>query len=546
MQYGNPEHQKPRIHPLLPSILLAGAFVALLCIFFNPQWETNDDVAMSMVAHGYGIADYGSPRLVFSNVLWGLIVRSLPSVDGLLGYSIATLLSLTLAAAATLYFLLRAGAGYVVALLVLVMIFARPVLFPQFTITAGLLAASAVLGAHAFGRSGSLIELIAACCLGFLAYLIRAPEFALVFGLGLLLLPWRKLVRSRTAWCAALGFALCIAAATAIDIWAYSGPEWLEFWQRNLARAPFTDFGAVNRVLQHPDVMQRLGFSENDIRLVGSFFFVDPRLTDPNSLKTLLGEIPAQFATKTSFVSGYMSVPAIFGPRLVPLALASFFLVVLSAKLNRILAWVICLLIMFALGAVGRPDTPRVYIPLFSLLITFCCATEFLQSHWRYAATICTLLAGGLLNTGYLSGEAAESGTLLKQAGPGKFISRQSTVVWGADLPFQYIFPVLMRKTDLHDTRIYGLGVLTLAPFSVPTADERAGNGMLARLRSEAGIPLVADGHDQSLLNTYCIEHYGSPLRLTPLTKTELWTVMNASCAPAEKRGELRPGSDHG
>ena len=546
MQYGNPEHQKPRIHPLLPSILLAGAFVALLCIFFNPRWETNDDVAMSMVAHGYGIADYGSSRLVFSNVLWGFIVRGLPPVGGWLGYSIATLLSLTLAAAATLYFLLRAGAGYVVALLVLVMIFARPVLFPQFTITAGLLTASAVLGVYAFGRGGSLLELIAACCLGFLAYLIRAPEFALVFGVGLLLLPWPTLVRSRTAWWAALGLALCIAGATAIDIWAYSGPEWQEFWQLNLARAPFTDFGAVNRVLQHPDVMQRLGFSENDIQLIGNFFFVDRRLSDPESLKTLLGETPAQLATKASFTSGYKSVPAIFGPRLVPLALASFFLVVLSARLNRILAWVMCLLIIFALGAAGRPDTPRVYIPLFSLLITFCCAKGYLQSRWRYALTICILLAGGLLNTGYLSEEAAESDALLKQAGPGKFISPQSTVVWGADLPYQYIFPVFVQKTDLHDTRIYGLGVLTLAPFSVPTADERAGNGMLARLRSEDGIPLIADGHDQALLNTYCIEHYGSPLRLTPRTKTELWTVMNASCTPAEKRGDLRAGSDRG
>jgi hypothetical protein len=123
---------------------------------------------------------------------------------------------------------------------------------------------------------------------------------------------------------------------------------------------------------------------------------------------------------------------------------------------------------------------------------------------------------------------------LLLQARPGKFVSPESTVVWGGSLPFQYVFPVFTGKADLRDTRIYGLGVFTLAPFSVPTADERTGKGMLARLRSENGVPLIAVSYLQPLLNVYCIEHYGAPLRLSMVKKTELWTVMNASCAPAE------------
>ena len=430
-------------------------------------------------------------------------------------------------------------------LLVLVLVFARPVLFPQFTITAGLLAAGAVFAAHAFARDGSRIDLIAACCLGFLAFLIRVPELILVFSVGALLLPWRKLVRSRMAWWAALAFVLCIAAATVIDIAAYSGPEWQAFWQRNLARAPFTDFGAVKRVLQHPEVMQRLGFSENDVRLVGSFFFADPKLTDPGSLTALLGDSPAELVTTIRFASGYTSVLAIFGPKLLLLVAASLGLVILSGRPSRIAAWIICLLIMFALGVAGRPDTARVYIPLFSLLIFISCATGYFGSRWRYAATICILLAAGLLNIRQLSVETAESDKLVQLAA-GKFVSPQSTVVWAGGLPYEFVFPVLIRKSELRDARIYGLGVLTTAPFSVPVAEERAGNGMLVRLRSEAGIPLIASQGEQALLNTYCVEHYGSPLRLTPLSKTELWTVMNASCAPTEKRGELRTGGDHG
>src|SRR5437667_5060333 len=117
MNCGSSDVRGLRTWTFIISLAACSAFVCLLCGFFNPRWETNDDVAMSMVAHGYGIAEYGSPRLIFSNVLWGAIVRSLPSIDGLLGYSFATLLSLAIASAATLYFLLRMGAGYVVGLL---------------------------------------------------------------------------------------------------------------------------------------------------------------------------------------------------------------------------------------------------------------------------------------------------------------------------------------------------------------------------------------------------------------------------------------------
>lgn len=145
------------------------------------------------------------------------------------------------------------------------------------------------------------------------------------------------------------------------------------------------------------------------------------------------------------------------------------------------------------------------------------------------------LFVGGFMNAIQLTHEVAADGALLRLARPGKFVSRESTVVWGASLPFQYIFPVFTREADVRDTRIYGLGVFTRAPFSVPPADERNGKGMLARLRSEAGVQLIAASHEQSLLNIYCVEHYGAPLRLSVVKSLEMWIVMNATCAPVEE-----------
>ena len=56
---------------LMLDIFISVVFVFTLCFFFDPHWETNDDIAMSMVVHGYGIASVGMPNLVFSNIVWG-------------------------------------------------------------------------------------------------------------------------------------------------------------------------------------------------------------------------------------------------------------------------------------------------------------------------------------------------------------------------------------------------------------------------------------------------------------------------------------------
>ena len=102
--------------------------MALLCYFFEPRWETNDDVAMSMFAHGYGVAAFGSPNFLFSNVLWGYLVRSIPQLGGVLGYSIATLAVLMISSTTLFYGLRRLGLDLVSGICILVLIMVRPVL----------------------------------------------------------------------------------------------------------------------------------------------------------------------------------------------------------------------------------------------------------------------------------------------------------------------------------------------------------------------------------------------------------------------------------
>ena len=73
----------------LPLLILV-----FFLIFYTPFWMTNDDVGMSMLAHGYGAFSKGSYFIQFSNIVWGFIVHNMPSILGTPGYSIATYLVL--------------------------------------------------------------------------------------------------------------------------------------------------------------------------------------------------------------------------------------------------------------------------------------------------------------------------------------------------------------------------------------------------------------------------------------------------------------------
>ncbi len=158
---------------LLTSV---GIFLLIYAIF-EPRWETNDDIAMSMVAHGYGIAAQASPNLVFSNTVWGEIIQLIPEINGLTGYSIATLVVLLTSACAILFFLRALGAGILISTAAISLIILRTAVFPQFTINSGLLTCASVLALLDYNKSHKKTSLILFGALGYFGYLIRFEEF---------------------------------------------------------------------------------------------------------------------------------------------------------------------------------------------------------------------------------------------------------------------------------------------------------------------------------------------------------------------------------
>lgn len=501
--------------PALPAFLWVATFIVLLCLAFNPTWETNDDVAMSMIAHGYGLAAYGSPYLVFSNVLWGYLVRAMPTINGVLGYSLATMSALLVFGWATLYFLLRLGAGYRNSLLAVALLLILPTLTPQFTVNAGLLTVAAVIGWQVYARLGGVGNLAVACLLAFIGYLIRGAEFFLVLGVALPLLPWRALRERRQMQAAFLLLGAAVAAAAAFDYWSYTGPEWRHFSELNSVRIPFTDFDAGEHLKKNPEIMVRHGYSKNDIDLVSSWFLVDAQIAAPESLSAMLAELGPIPMQGGGIQSGFTAIKALGDWMLLPIILPALvlFFVLLPGRMVA-LAWVFCLVALFALGVMGRPGILRIYVPLLDLLlIAPIMLGKFRADAKRWVVTL-TLFAACVGSAYALIPEALESKKLTQQAqadihdfplGP--------VVTWAFSYPFYFTFPVLDNDPNARNILFYGLDSFTHAPFSVAAAEQKAGRGMIQRLHTAEGVPIIAFDFFIDNLQIYCNERLNGQLR---------------------------------
>ncbi|MDT6960361.1 hypothetical protein QTN24_02530 [Cupriavidus sp. SZY C1] len=524
---------------LLLAVGTAVALVFLLSAWFMPMWETNDDVGMSMIAHGYGFVAESSPNLIFSNVIWGRIVRAMPQFGGVVGYTVASTLVIVLAGAAILYFMMRLGVARLHAVLAVALIFLWPVLFPQFTLNAGLLAVAAVLGWRTFAETGEMSSLAVASLLGFFAYLIRDQEFWLVLAVGLPFLPWKALARQRAMQASVVLLAVMIGGAAYLNKAAYDTEAWKSFHAFNIARAPYTDFRAGVQVKGRPDVLARHGFSANDIDLVSDWFFVDPHLMDPAKLNGMLDDIKLHEWVQRGFGLGIESLRQLLVDQMWPLLACACLIAFVSPSRVVIMLGVLVVAAVFALGAIGRPGVTRVYYPLAAfLLVAAICALPARPARSRGIATLALVLAGAAaLHAAWphqVEARSRVAQTRLQLEG----VPKGTLFVWGPAFPYEAAFTPFHGIPDARSVQIYPMGVSTLAPFSVAMQEEQAGRGFLARLTTEAGLNISMPYGRLERLRTYCREHLQSTLDDKVIHERPGFVIHHVRC--------LRPGSTRG
>lgn len=258
--------------------------VAALCIstvFITPYWMTNDDVGMSMRAHGYGGFEIGTANLIFSNVLWGYFVRFLPEINGLPGYSLATYFLLALNVVATYFYLIKFKVRPLFAVLLVFGCYFLPFIFPQFTINAGLTALTALLALALYAREKRKWHLFVFVFFSFISFIVRWNEFLIVIIVASPLLVVPHFLKDRRFWFAlAAIIGLCVIAHTANQR-AYASPDWQRFNDFLPTRVQLTDYGLAER-LRGTVEAHAMGLSGNDLDLLKAWFFVDSNILRPD------------------------------------------------------------------------------------------------------------------------------------------------------------------------------------------------------------------------------------------------------------------------
>jgi hypothetical protein len=257
--------------------------------------------------------------------------------------------------------------------------------------------------------------------------------------------------------------------------------------------------------------MANHGYSENDVNLVKNWFFVDPKIANPEALNAMVRELGPLPLQARSAATGLEGLQSLLIPELLPLLACAAILLLLKPTWRTALILLSGALAVFAMGAMGRPGVSRVYFPMVSLLLmASLLPLKALSRRWLVPGL---LLATSVANAYPVVMQARASSNAIRQARLDVAkLPRESIVIWGEGFPFEAAFPLFEGTGIARAPRLYGLGVFTLAPLSVATLDERSGNGFITRLNGSKGIEVIASSQRVDLLRTYCMEHWGRRL----------------------------------
>jgi len=516
---------------------------------------TNDDAAMSMRAHGYGSFDYGSPYLIFSSVLWGYIVRLIPTVYGVLGYSIAMYSVLCLSAALTAFFLVRLGVNRGRSAIITFSAYFIAFTLPQFSITSGLLAATGFLALQSYKERRYTYYLIAFVLLCFLSFIIRWNQFLFICIIAFPLIFSPSLTRDRIF----LGFAFILASSLylsyTVEKHAYDRPEWREFRDFNDARVPFSDYGMSDR-LSGTAAARRLGYSDNDLALLKQWFFVDVNIAHPSALRELTTSIslgPDQ-NIRDHLHDGYRSVVGVVKDRKSVWLTALIGLALLFHRSRRIfISMCVLLSILFYIGFSGRPVPLRVYYPGLVLIAFFSVLyysgtgrsptrpKELRHLLHLTSPKVAIQLFATVLSALYgpysvAIESKAKYGTAQNFRDDFMELAPQLLITWGGHFPYEYVYTPLDRSAHTRKIDFYSLGSSTLAPSSKAyRLEKNESTRFLTMLFSKDGVTFVGITGNEipdngNSLRVYCRERYDSSLEVVHITRYRNLSLIQLRC----------------
>lgn len=531
--------------------LLIGAVIVSLLVAFKPFWETNDDVAGSMIAHGYGIAGVASPSLLISNVCWGWFLQLIPSIGGVLPYSYVWITVIFLSGCAIFSSLRRMGCETMISLLAVTVILIRPIASPQFTVVAGLAGVAGVVVWISYFVDKRRLWLVAGSLFLFIAYLIRSQELLFVLIVVSPLIPWRAMIRDKNIKIATAALVAIVAGAHLLNWQYYQKPEWATFNSRAMVLRDFTDFNVNYYLKMNPRVLLANGYSSNDLSLITNWFFDDPAITDPVRLQQLWNSIDTSKRIFANVRFGVSALAALSEPQIAPLILSATVFGLISPYRIKFLAMLgLFMACIFTYGLLGRPAVLRTYYPIVSLLLissmfrtvgfnpirpSDLTAAKGAKLRERpifvFSISVLLLAIGTAGFHHYTANRAAIERLKITRTDISQLDRNELYVVMGGDFPYESAYPAIDRDKSIRTLNLYATGTSSLAPFAKARWEGRPWSGLIDQLLHGPPLPFIANEYHISLLKTYCLEHHSRELRVTRQQVMRSFTVSYLTCA---------------
>ncbi|HEY3643801.1 MAG TPA: hypothetical protein VGM16_00565 [Gammaproteobacteria bacterium] len=519
--------RSPFPEPLTRALpyLLVFACLLLTLAFGGKLWDSNDDVHMAMITHGYGIVSAPSPDVVYSNVIWGWLAMQLGTHFGVEGYTLLMYAVLLGSAAAIAHVLYRNRVPGLVGAALLLAMFLRTLMEPQFTVAAGYAAVAGLallMSLHAGERrwtaAGSVLFLTVAALLRLqellFVCLVAAPAVAW----------WLYRQRAGRGWrvpaALLLGSLTLVAGCKLVDVQHYSGPEWTRFKQMNQLRRPFTDYGMARYFEAHPELLAGTGMDYNDMRMLESWFFVDERVFNPQSLQGLLRRVDTLDYLGRN-LRRYRSLTEPLGEIQIELLLALLVLAALASR-NRAAAACGLLLLLAAVGVfllLARAWATRIYPGPLAALTLLC-----LLDHRRWRLPLLplaglALAAAAILNSWWFlqSRAVLERSVATVQQGICAIPPGELQVSWGetVGLSDRFIYTPTAPPGGRCPLTLYAIGVLDLYPASLDQLHRfTGGRDFTEALLAGQELVLLTTDDRLRILGRYFRDHYGMQLEV--------------------------------
>jgi hypothetical protein len=525
--------------------VLAALVLLVLLVWGEKFWLTNDDVDMSMVVGGYGIAALPSPDIVLeTNVLWGWLLMHLPDVAGIRAYTLATYTLLLLSCLVIGVCLWRMRAPRLFAAAALLGMFAGVLLRPQFTLVAGYLAVAGFALVLASGAGDLRRSMAMAAPLLLLSGLIRSDELALVFLVAcpFLVYAWRnKPDRWRMSWLAlAGGCALLLGGASLYSMHYSDNVAWQDYNDIDSLRSQITDYRLGMYFLRHPGRLKGGGLSTNDVNMMRNFFLVDPRIFNSAHFAPLVASVTAKERIKMNH-GRYDKFAKVFDDRWLLLMLSMF--LVLSLIDRRVAtpenaALLTLLALMAGISLWGRPGIVRIYTPAVavSLVLALLKRADRQGGLMEVAGAVGVVFAFGICTHQFVhSFQDAVRATAARAGTCARLPKDQLLVVWtaGADFRWTDLYRPTTRDDEACDPALYAIDTYALSPPSLDRLHAyTGGKGFIEALTTGQSFYISTPPLYLGMLDRYLHEHYGMSLQQRKVEDAWAFSLFSIRAAP--------------